>query len=58
MRNYALTGAAKPEDLTGGVRTVLFTGKVPDLPSMTLNAGDLEVELSPESLLAKRSGIQ
>ena len=52
--NYTLTGAANPEDLTGGKRTVLFASKVPDLKGATLNSGELEVTLSPQSLLLKR----
>lgn len=54
--NYTLTGAANPEDLTGGVRTVLFASKVPDLGTRNLNSGELEVKLAPQSLELRRSG--
>ena len=54
--NYTLTGASNPEDLTGGVRTVLFASKVPDLAGRTLDSGELEIKLAPQSLELRRSG--
>jgi hypothetical protein len=54
--NYTLTGAPNAQDLTGGVRTPLFASKVPDLSGRTLDAGDLEVKLSPQTLELRRSG--
>jgi hypothetical protein len=56
--NYTLTGAANPEDITGGVRTVLFTRKEPDLAGQTLEKDDLEVEIGAPSLQLLRKGRQ
>jgi hypothetical protein len=53
--DYTLTGAPNPFDPTGGVRTPLFASKVPALPG-TLDAGDLEVKLSPQTGELRRSG--
>jgi hypothetical protein len=54
--NYALTGAPNSMDLTGGVRTVLFTRKEPSLNGKTVDAGDFEVTLSAPSLELRRQG--
>jgi hypothetical protein len=54
--NYTLTAAANSQDLTGGVRTTLFASKVADLGGKTLDAGQLEVKLSPQTLELLRSG--
>ncbi|WNG52418.1 hypothetical protein F0U60_15985 [Archangium minus] len=54
--NYTLTGAANPLDITGGVRTVLFTRKEPALGTQTLNSGDLEIQLSAPDLQFRRQG--
>ena len=35
--NDTMTGAANPEDITGGVRTPVFASKVPDLGARTLD---------------------
>ena len=53
--DYTLTGAANPLDLTGGVRTPLFASKVADLGGRTLDSGQLEIQLSPQSAVIKRS---
>jgi hypothetical protein len=59
VTSYTLTGAANPFDLTGGVRTPVFASKVADLKGRTLDAGELEVTLSPQSVLVQRkaSGV-
>lgn len=54
--NYTLTGAANPLDITGGVRTVLFTRKEPNLGTQTLDAGDLEIKLGAPDLELRRQG--
>ncbi|HEV7664509.1 MAG TPA: hypothetical protein VGQ62_13295 [Chloroflexota bacterium] len=56
VANYTLTGAANPQDLTGGVRTPLFAAKVADLKGRTLDAGGLDVKLSPATLDLRRDG--
>jgi len=53
--NYTLTGAPNALDLTGGVRTILFASKVPDLRGITLNGG-VEVQISNDDLLLSRAG--
>jgi hypothetical protein len=54
--DYTLTGAANPLDITGGVRTPIFASKVPDLKGASLDAGELEVQLSPQSAVIRRRG--
>ena len=54
--DYALTGAPNPLSMTNGIRTPLFASKVPDLGTQTLDAGDLEVKLSPQTLELRRVG--
>ena len=54
--NYTLTGAPNALDISGGVRTVLFTRKEPNLGTQTVNAGDLEVQLSAPDLQFRRVG--
>jgi hypothetical protein len=56
VADYTLTGAPNPQDLTGGQRRPLFASKVPDLSGRTLDAGELEVQLSPQTALLKRTG--
>jgi hypothetical protein len=53
--NYAFTGAPNPLDMTGGVRTVVWASKVPDLRGLTLTSS-ISVQLSAESIGISRSG--
>jgi hypothetical protein len=53
--DYAFTGAANPEDLTGGVRTPVWESKVPDLRGITLTSA-ISVSLSSQNLELSRSG--
>lgn len=53
---YTLTGAANPDDMTGGVRTVLFTRKEPNLNGQTLEKDDLEVSLTGSDMVLSRRG--
>jgi hypothetical protein len=54
--DYTMTGAANPQDLTGGVRTPVFASKVPDLGGRTLDSGQLEIQLSTQAAVIKRDG--
>ena len=53
--NYALTGAANPLDITGGLRTVIFASKTPNLGGATLS-GNASVQLGAGSVVLQRSG--
>jgi hypothetical protein len=55
VRDWALTGAPNPLDLTGGKRTVVFASKIPDHRGLALT-GDLSVELKGTDIVLKRSG--
>ncbi|NWL77273.1 hypothetical protein DM872_10445 [Pseudomonas taiwanensis] len=55
IRNYTLTGAPNPQDMTGGVPTTIFASKTPDLQGVTLN-GNLALELDGPDVLLARSG--
>ena len=55
IRDYVLTGAPNPLDITGGVRTPIFARKTPDHRGRTL-AGDADLELKEEDLVIERSG--
>jgi hypothetical protein len=53
--DYAFTGAANAEDITGGVRTPVFASKIPDHRGATLTSG-VEVRLRDEDIVIERSG--
>src|SRR4029077_16470497 len=53
--NYTLTGVANPLDITGGLRTVIFASKTPDLRSAAL-AGNASVQLGAGNVVLQRSG--
>ena len=53
IRNYVLTGAANPLDMTGGVRTPIFESKVPDLRGQALT-GRLELEVKDGAIKIRR----
>ncbi|MFG5862060.1 hypothetical protein [Metapseudomonas sp. CR1201] len=55
VRNYTLTGAPNPLDMTGGVPTTLFASKTPNLGAVALN-GNLEVEVDDTEVELQRSG--
>jgi hypothetical protein len=55
LRNYVLTGAPNPLDITGGVRTPIFARKTPDHRGLALN-GAMEVELKESDLVIEREG--
>lgn len=44
VRDWTLTGAANPADITGGKRTPVFASKLPDLRGSTLTGG-LDIRL-------------
>src|SRR2546423_3363842 len=54
--NYTLTGASNPLDMTHGTRTPIFDYKLPDLKGQTLDSGELEIQLSPQSGVIRRRG--
>ena len=53
--DYAFTGAANEEDMTGGRFTPVWASKVPDHRGATLTS-DLEVSLDEEDLVIMRTG--
>jgi hypothetical protein len=55
VRNWTLTGAPNPLDITGGRATVVFASKIPDHRGLALT-GDISVMSSRESLVISRSG--
>jgi len=55
LGEYALTGAANPEDITGGVRTPIFARKTPDHRGLVLTS-PVTVEIKEENLVIERSG--
>jgi hypothetical protein len=55
VRDWTLTGAPNPLDLTGGTRTVVFASKVPDHDGLALTS-DVSVEIARNSLVIKRTG--
>ena len=55
VRNYVLTGAPNPADITGGVRTDVFQSKVPDHKGLFLNSA-VELRLRETELVIQREG--
>ncbi len=53
--DYAFTGAANPEDITGGRRTPVYKSKVPDHRGRVLSSA-ISVELDEEDLVIMRTG--
>ena len=53
--NYAFTGAANPEDITGGVRTPIYASKIPNHRGLVLSSG-ISVELDQEDMVISRTG--
>jgi hypothetical protein len=53
--NYAFTGAANEEDITGGRRTPVFASKVPNHRGLSLSSA-VTVELEDEDLVITRTG--
>jgi hypothetical protein len=53
--DYAFTGAANPEDMTGGRRTPVYASKVPQHRGLSLSSG-VSVELDEEDMVLGRSG--
>ena len=56
VTSYTLTGAPSDKDITGGVRTVVFASKAPQLS--TKLTGSLTLELKSESITLKRGTAQ
>lgn len=55
VRNWTLTGAANPLDITGGRRTVVFASKIPDHRGLVLTDG-VDLELKDGDLVMRRTG--
>ncbi|WP_308813939.1 hypothetical protein [Sphingomonas sp. GV3] len=55
IRNYAFTGAASAEDMTGGRRTVIWTEKTPDHRGLSLT-GAVTIEIDGDSIVLTRTG--
>src|SRR4029450_6362152 len=55
VRDWTLTGAPNPLDITGGPRTVVFASKMPDHRGIVLNSA-IQVDSSAESLVLIRTG--
>jgi hypothetical protein len=55
VRDWTLTGAPNPLDITGGKPTVVYASKIPDHRDLTLTS-DVSVESSGESLVISRTG--
>lgn len=55
VENYTFTGAASPEDITGGKRTVAFQSKTPDLKGAALT-GAISVTTADGDLVISRVG--
>ena len=57
IRDYVLTGAANPLDMTGGVPTPVFASKLPDHRGAVLTGG-VDVELDTTDIVLMREGPQ
>ena len=55
VRDWTLTGATNPLDITGGRRTVVYTAKMPDHRGLFLSS-DISVKLSKETVEIQRTG--
>src|SRR6267378_4060206 len=55
VRDWTLTGAPNPLDITGGQRTVVFASKMPNHRGLVLNS-DVRVDSAAESLVLTRTG--
>jgi hypothetical protein len=53
--DYAFTGAANPEDMTGGRRTPVYASKIPQHRGLVLSSG-VSVALDDEGLVIGRTG--
>jgi hypothetical protein len=56
IRNWKLTGAPNPRDITGGTQIVVFASKIPDHRGLTVTS-EIAVESKKQSLVIKRSGF-
>lgn len=55
VRDWTLTGAANPLDITGGRRTVVFASKIPNHRGIVLN-GNIQIDSNGEALVLTRTG--
>jgi len=55
VRDWTLTGAPNPLDITGEIPTIVFASKIPDHRGLALTS-DISVESDRESLVLQRTG--
>ena len=55
VRDWTLTGAPNPLDITGEIPTIVFASKIPDHRGLSLTS-DVSVQSDRESLVISRSG--
>jgi hypothetical protein len=55
VRDWTLTGAPNPLDITGEIPTIVFASKIPDHRGLSLTS-DVSVESDRESLVISRTG--
>jgi hypothetical protein len=55
VRDWTMTGAPNPLDITGGLPTIVFASKVPEHRGLVLTS-DVSVESSREALVISRTG--
>jgi hypothetical protein len=55
VRDFTLTGAPNPRDITGEMPTIVFASKIPDHRGLALTS-DVSVETSRESVVISRTG--
>jgi hypothetical protein len=55
VRDWTLTGAQNPLDITGGMWTVVYSSKLPDHRGLALTSG-VSVNMDKESLVISRTG--
>jgi hypothetical protein len=55
VRDWVLTGAANPLDITGGRRTTVFASKIPNHRGLVLNSA-IQIDSNGESLVLTRTG--
>jgi len=56
IRDWKLTGAPNPRDITGGTPTPVFASKIPDHRGLSLTS-DVAVEIDRQKLVIKRTGF-
>jgi hypothetical protein len=55
VRNWTLTGAANPLDITGGQRTIVFLSKIPNHGTLSLT-NDVAIDIDGDGIELSRTG--